>query len=215
MHLDAEGTADVAADHAHVGLLQAELARIEVGHHVRRLVRVVHHEAPAGGREVGQHGARLQRHAGVAAEAELVLDHHVGALEHRFHAAGVDLAVEAQVAAELGMDHRRGGIERGVHVHRRGQRLPFDLDRVERVLGQRAGAAEDGEHRLALPVARSIASACCGGERMPARCLSVPTQGAQTAASWRPSTMAAMPGMRRAASASMRTMRACACGLRR
>jgi hypothetical protein len=80
---------------------------------------------------VGDDGARLQRHAGVAAGDEGRLDHLVAAAKagrrRRSRRAGED-----QVVAELGMDHRRAGVERGLHVDLRGQLLPLDSTSARR-----------------------------------------------------------------------------------
>jgi len=63
--LDAEGAADVLADHANLRLLKPEMERRDVLHHVRRLCALVDRELSLGGVPVGHHGARLQGHAGV------------------------------------------------------------------------------------------------------------------------------------------------------
>jgi len=62
--------------------------------------------------------------------------------------------------------------------------------------------------------ARSIASACCGADFMPARWPSVATHGWQTVATSAPSTIAITPGIARAASRVILTMRQCATGER-
>ena len=81
-----------------------QVAREDVLHHVRRLGGVVHGERMLGGVVVGEDRAALEAHAGVAAEVESVLDHHVGLGECLVHAAGVVLALEADVVAQLRMD---------------------------------------------------------------------------------------------------------------
>ena len=120
-------------------------------HHVRRLGRVVDGQVAGGRVEIRDQAARLQRHPGMAAEMVGLLDHGVGLGVGRIDIAGGVLALPGEVVAELGMDDRRVRIERGLHVGRRGQRLPFDLDQLGRVLGLLAALGDDGHHRLALP----------------------------------------------------------------
>ena len=76
--LDAERAADILADHANLRLLKAEMQRRDVLHHVRRLGALVDRQPRLGGVPVGDHRARLQRHAGVPAEDEIRLHHLVG-----------------------------------------------------------------------------------------------------------------------------------------
>ena len=76
--LDAEGAADVLADHANLRLLEAEMKRRDVLHHVRRLRALVDRQPRLGGVPVGHHRARLQRHAGVPAKDEVRFHHLVG-----------------------------------------------------------------------------------------------------------------------------------------
>ena len=151
VHLDAEGAAHVLADHADGAGRQVELAAIEVLHHVRGLERVVDRQALLGRVPVRNLGARLQRHAGVAAELEVDLGHRVGLGEHAVHLAHVEAAGEAQVVAQLGVDQRGGRVERGRHLGGRRQFFPVHADEGQRVLGLGAGLGHHGHHRLALP----------------------------------------------------------------
>ena len=155
VHLDAEAAAHVAAQHAHLLLLQAELPAIQVLHHVRRLERVVHGQLAvrqrACGVPVGDLAARLQRDAGVAAEDVGLLEDRVGPGEGFVDAAGVQLALEAQVVAQLGVDQRRGRVQRGLGVEHGGQVFPLHLQQRQRVLGAGAGFGHHRHHRLALP----------------------------------------------------------------
>ena len=128
------------------------MARIQVLHHVRRLLRVVDRELLLGGAPVGNLAARLQRHTGVAAKFEGGVDHVVGLRKGLVHAARVQAAGEAQVVAQLGVNHRGAGVEGGFHVDHRRQQLPLDLQVLQRVFGLGAGVGHDGHHRFALPV---------------------------------------------------------------
>ncbi len=71
--LDAERAADVLADHANLCVLETKVERSNVLHHVRRLSALVDREPRLGDVPVGDHGARLQRDAGVPAEDKLRL----------------------------------------------------------------------------------------------------------------------------------------------
>ena len=78
VNLDAEGAADILADHANLRFPQAQMQRGDVLHHVRRLGALVDRQPRLGGVPVGDHRARLQRHAGVAPEDEFRFHHLVG-----------------------------------------------------------------------------------------------------------------------------------------
>ena len=106
VHLDAEGAADVLGDHAHAGLGDAEVARENVLHHVRRLGRVVDRQRMLGRVVVGENRAPLQANAGVPAEMIGFLHHHrIRPREGLVHAARVERAAEANVVAKLLMDN--------------------------------------------------------------------------------------------------------------
>ena len=83
------------------------MQRGDVLHHVRRLGALIDRQPRLGGVPVGDHRARLQRHAGVAAEDEIRLDHLVGIGERLIDRAGVGAALEGEIVAERGMDDRR------------------------------------------------------------------------------------------------------------
>ncbi len=149
--LDAERAAHVLAQHADLFFRQAELATVQVLHHVRRLEAVPHGELAVTRVPVGDLAARLERHAGVAAEDIGLLEDRVGLRKGCVHVADVQLALEAQVVAQLRVDHRRGRVERGLGVHDGRQLLPFDGQVLQRVLGLHARLGRDRDHRLALP----------------------------------------------------------------
>ena len=149
--LDAERAADILANHPHRRFSQAELARIQVLHHVRGLLRVVDGQALVARVPVGDLAARLERHTGMAAEIESRFGHHRGAGKCRVDAAGIEAAAKALVVAELGVDQGRAGVERGAHLGRCGQGFPFDLQILQRVFGLCAGLGYHRHHRLALP----------------------------------------------------------------
>ncbi len=150
VHLDAVRAADVLADHPHVRLGDAEVTREDVLHHVRRLGRVIDGQRVVRGVVVGEDRARLHADAGVAAEAERLLDDEVGLRERVVDRTGVELAPEADVVAEIRMDDVAVGA-RVLHVGHDRQLLPLRLDVAERVLALLARLGDDRGHRLALP----------------------------------------------------------------
>ena len=149
--LDPERAADILRHHPHAVLLEPEMEREDALHHVRRLGRVVDRQVAGRRVEIGDQPARLQRHPGMAAEVEGLLDHRVGVGVGRVDVARGVLPLPGEVVAELGVDDRRRGIERGLHVGRGGELLPFDPDQLGGVLGLLAPFGDDGDHRLALP----------------------------------------------------------------
>ena len=116
MDLDAEGAADVLADHTDLGFLKAEMQRRNILHHVRRLRALIDRKPRFGGVPVGNHRTRLQRHTGVPPKDEFRFHHLVGASKGLVNGAGVMIALESKIVPERGMDHRRCRIERGAHV---------------------------------------------------------------------------------------------------
>ena len=78
MDLDAERAADVLADHSDLGFLKAKMQRRNILHHVWRLRALIDRKPSFRGVPVGDHRARLQRHAGVPSKNEFHLHHLVG-----------------------------------------------------------------------------------------------------------------------------------------
>jgi hypothetical protein len=148
---DAERPSDILANHADLRFPQAQVQRGDVLHHVRRLRALIDGEPRFGCIPVRNDRSRLQRHAGVAAEDEIGLDHFVG-----FGKGLIDLsrnvnAFPRQIVAERGMDDRRGRIERGAHIRYRFQLLVLHRDELGRILGHGAAGRHNGRNRLALP----------------------------------------------------------------
>ena len=97
----------------------------------------------------------------------------------------------------------------------RGQRLPFDLDKLGGILGLGAALGDDHRDRLALPdraVGREQATAAPNG--VPGRCSATPTNGSHRGLMSAAVSTAATPGALFAASMSIDTTFACGCGLR-
>lgn len=106
VQLHPEGAADVGGDDADAGFRDAIMARIEVLKLVRRLGAVMHREHLAAGIVVGDDGARLERHRGMAAEAELLLHHMSGGGKGIIDAAAIELASETGIAGATRIDQR-------------------------------------------------------------------------------------------------------------
>ena len=154
MHLDAEGPPHIGADDAHALLGQAEMLGENLLHHVRRLAGVMHRQQAGRAVPVGQDGARLQRHAGVARRREPRLHHEMRRGEGGIHIAGVHRAREGEVVPQVGMDGR--AVERGLRVGHCGQRFPFGLDQGGGVFCLGAALRHHGGHGLALPDGAAI-----------------------------------------------------------
>ena len=107
VNLDAEGAADVLADHADLRFLQAEMKRRNILHHMRRLRALIDGQPRFRGVPVGHHRARLQRHAGVPSENELRLHHLVGFGKGLIDGAGIVIALKSQIVAERGDGSRQ------------------------------------------------------------------------------------------------------------
>ena len=137
--------------HAHLVVAQAEMKRRDILHHVRRLGALVDRQPRLGDVPVGDHRARLQRHAGVTPEHEVRFHHLVGIGERLVDSAGIEMALEGEIVAERGMNDRGFRIERGAHVRHRFQFLIVDRNQFGGVLGNRAAGRHDRGDRLALP----------------------------------------------------------------
>ena len=151
VHLDAERAADILGEHAHLMFGETEMLGEQVLHHVRRLRALIDGQALLAFVPVGDDGARLVGHAGVAAEDERGLDDGVGFGEGLVDGADIELALKAEIVAEIRMDHRRLAVERGFRIGDRRQLLVVDLDQFAGVLGLGARARDDGADRFALP----------------------------------------------------------------
>ncbi len=203
VHLDAERAADVLGDDAHLVLLEPEVLGEQVLHHVRRLRALIDGEPRLARVPIGDDGARLVAHSGVAAEPERRLDHRIGLGEALVWIPGVMRALEREIVAELGMDHRRAGIKRGLGVGDSGQLL------VVTSTSSQASSASARERATTAPPPRPASrrapprSACCGADLMPLRWVSTPTQGVITLASSAPVTTAITPGAVFAAAATI------------
>ena len=151
MNLDAEGAADILADHANLRFLKAQMKGCDVLHHMRRLRALVDRQPRFGRVPVRHHRARLQRHAGVASKDEIRFHDFVGAGKGRIDRARIEVALKGKVVAERRMNDRRLRIERGAHVGHRLQFFICDGDDFGGVLRDGAARRHHGGDGLALP----------------------------------------------------------------
>ena len=151
VNLDAEGAADVLADHADLRFLQTEMKRRNILHHMRRLRALIDGQPRFRGVPVCHYRARLQRHAGVPPENELCLHHLVRFGKGLIDGARIVIALKGQIVAERGMDHGCRRIKRGAHVRYGVEFLIIDRDKLRGVLGLSATARHHGRDRFALP----------------------------------------------------------------
>ena len=106
VYLNAKRSPDIPAHHADLRLLQPEVPGQQVLHHVRRLGALIHREPRLALVPVGDDGAGLQRHAGVAGEAERRLDYLVRPGQGGIHLPGIYSPFPGQVAAQLRVYNR-------------------------------------------------------------------------------------------------------------
>ena len=144
-----EASADVAGDHPDPVLGQAEQARAEHPHLVRRLGRGPDGELAAGGRPLGDDAPRLHRHRRVGLLPDRLGDHVGGRVEdvrHRLGRRACQLAREVAgvVLMDEGLDRRRLRV-----VGHRRQRLVVDFHQLGRVLGQVAAVRDHERDRVA------------------------------------------------------------------
>ena len=123
----------------------------DVLRHVRRLGAVIDSEPLVAGIPVGDDGARLVGHAGMAAEHEGRLRDRVRLGEGRVGIARGKRALEGEIVAEFGMDHRRRRIERGFGVGSCGERLIVNIDQRASVFRFGARFCHHRANRFALP----------------------------------------------------------------
>ena len=151
MYLDAEGAADVLADHADLLFCEAEVKGRDILHHVRRLRALIDREPRFCGIPVGDDSARLQRHAGVTAEDELRLHDLIGIGKSLIDVSGIMSALEGKIIAERRMNDRSLRIERGTHIRDCVELSILDKDGLGGVLGKRATGRDHGRDGFALP----------------------------------------------------------------
>ena len=132
-------------------LLESEVLGEQVLRHVRGLRAVIDGEAFLARIPVGDDGARLVGHAGMAAEHERRLGDGVGFGKSLVGIASGERALESQIVAELGMDHRRRLVERRFRIGDGGKRFIRDANQRAAVLRFGARARDDRAHGFALP----------------------------------------------------------------
>ena len=215
--LHAERTADIRRDDTDMGQRQPELGREDIAHLVRHLMRMMDRQLPQARIEIGNDGARLERHAGLPPEHEIMLR---PPRPHR-GTPGRDRpptkeCSSPRLLALRAVDSGAPAAAAASMLAIGGQFFPVDLDELERVLGLCPRCRDDRDDGLALPdrfaARRADTAAASCGSAASASCV---CHGLQTAARSSPVTTAITPGDCLAAAMSMRRMRACGWGLRR
>ena len=130
--LHAKRTADIGRDHPHAGFWNAVMARIDVLELIGRLRRMMHRQLLLAGVIIRDDRARLHGHGRMTPEVKLLLDDMRGVGEDVVHPAGVDLAVEAKIAAQFRRDDGRTGLAGGIDIDDSRQFIEFDWQRSRR-----------------------------------------------------------------------------------
>ena len=149
--LDAEGAADILADHADLRFLQAEMHCRNILHHVRRLRALIDRQPCLRCVPIGHHGARLQRDAGMAPENELGFDHLVRFGESRSTSPALWVRSKARLSpSEAWMTGVAGSSAVRMSVTASSS-LILDCNVLRGVLGRGTARRHDGRDRFALP----------------------------------------------------------------
>ena len=131
---------------------QAELRGEDFLHLVGHLMRMMHGEPVAAAVELGNDGARLQRHAGLPLEGELMLDDDGGVAERRVRVADGESVIEAQIAGHRAVHGRRAPARRRVSiVASAGNSSQSIVDQLDAHLRPARGSPPRPRRRLALP----------------------------------------------------------------
>ena len=123
----------------------------DILHHMRRLSAQINGQALFTGVPVSQNRAGLQCDAGVTAKDELGFHNLIRILEGLIHRAGIQIALERQVAPQHRMNHRRIGIKRSAHIRHRDKLFVIHRHGFGGILGERPAGRDNRRHRLALP----------------------------------------------------------------
>ena len=138
VRLGAEAAAHVRGDDADLVRRQPERGHQSLLDEVDDLGAVPRGERAVARIPLGDHAARLDRHAHVARDHEALAHPRVGLAEGRLDVAEAGLERERDVVAPGGIEHGRVRPRGRLHVGQRGQRLVVHLDQLAAVLGHRA-----------------------------------------------------------------------------
>ena len=146
--------------------------------------------------EIGNDAARLERHAGLAAEFEIMLDHGCGVAEDRIGIARGKGMVESEIGSELSVDGSRASLQLRP-PSRRWRAIPPIRSRSVRSRLPPVRGSPPRPRRPARPAKQTSprASGNWVGETWPGNGASLVCHGRQTAASSSPVTTAITPGM--------------------
>ena len=215
VHLRSEPAADRRAEDAQLRVRDAEGLGQPRAHQVRRLGRGPHGEHPVHRIERRHHAARLHRRGRAARVAERLGDADRRRLEARLDGAVLEARVEDDVVAQLLEEPRRA------RLHARPRRRQRQAARRTRRRSRRARPRRGTDRRPPPRRPPRRRSAPCRGPApaTPPPCRpgwsSPPRTGRVVTARSAPVNTASTPGSARARLASIRVIRAWACGLLR
>ena len=149
--LHAEGAADVGRDDADLGQRQAELRGKHIPHLVRDLMRMVDRQLPDARIEFGDDRTRFERHAGLALEDKVMLDHDRGLGKGLLRSAARKGMFETDVADLGAVDGRCTIRARRFDTRHRRQFFPLDRNQLNCVFCLRACCRNSRDHGFALP----------------------------------------------------------------
>ena len=147
--LGAEATAHIGGDDANLVGRQTERRDEPLLDEVDDLGRVPRRQRFVARVPLGDHAARLDRHAHVALDLEALLHRDVGLGERRGGIAEAGLEEDGDVVAPLRVDDLRPRLGARDHLRDDGQRLVLDLDQLAAVFSERATGGQDHRHDLA------------------------------------------------------------------
>ena len=145
----AEAAADLELDEVDQMLGMAEQVGQDAPVEVRDLGDAPEREHPRSRIVGGREPARLHRHAGVTLDREALGETALGGGKPALRVAGARLQPLDDVSAGGGVEHRHARIGRAARVGDDGQKLPVDLDQLQRVLGEIAAGRDHEGDRLA------------------------------------------------------------------
>jgi len=151
MDLDAEGAADILADHTNLRFLQPQVQGCDVLHHVRCLRALVDRKSRLSRIPVGNNRSRLKGHASMAPEDEFGFDYLL-----RLGKCSIDIAcivgpLKGKIVPKRGVNDRGGEVECGAHVHNRVEFFVVDGEMLQGIFGRRTAVRHNRRNRLTLP----------------------------------------------------------------
>ena len=150
VQLDAEAAAKVGADNAHLVFAETELACVNGALNVRYLAGLVQGQLSRGGLKIGDHAARLKRHARLSANFEAPFDDVVSCFEHLVDLTGVDVESPGRIGFKPGV-HQHIVIRSLAQTARGRQYFIIDCHQLRGVFSDSARFGDHGGHRFSFP----------------------------------------------------------------